>query len=184
MGRFNLGKVTAYELAEWLGLCFRRGPQCFSDFYSTLFFLRIPPFGRCPHGHSLSPRTEGEDDDDDDESDYHSPPSALPPPPQIPNRKESLSKDIPPELHGVSVKELVKALGESRANGNGVTPPGTPPGTPRAERGASGGASSRRASHRLIFEKTDGTISAIAYLDLQWIYMYEGDVNTKVTSSI
>lgn len=27
---------------------------------------------------------------------------------------------------GVSVKELVKAIGESRANGNGVTPPDTP----------------------------------------------------------
>lgn len=37
-----------------------------------------------------------------------------------------VNKDIPPELQGVSVKELVKVLGESRANGNGVTPPGTP----------------------------------------------------------
>jgi len=36
------------------------------------------------------------------------------------------NKDIPPELQGVSVKELVKVIGESRANGNGVTPPGTP----------------------------------------------------------
>ncbi|BET00252.1 RING [Nesidiocoris tenuis] len=35
-------------------------------------------------------------------------------------------KDLPPELLGVSVKELVKAIGESRANGNGATPPGTP----------------------------------------------------------
>nr|XP_022909947.1 E3 ubiquitin-protein ligase MYCBP2 isoform X2 [Onthophagus taurus] len=30
------------------------------------------------------------------------------------------------EFSGVSVKELVKAIGESRANGNGVTPPDTP----------------------------------------------------------
>ncbi len=38
----------------------------------------------------------------------------------------AVNKDIPPELMGVSVKELVKVIGESRANGNGVTPPGTP----------------------------------------------------------
>eukprot|EP00094_Tigriopus_californicus_P010528 TCALIF_10156-PA protein Name:"Similar to MYCBP2 E3 ubiquitin-protein ligase MYCBP2 (Homo sapiens)" AED:0.02 eAED:0.04 QI:14/0.77/0.5/1/0.88/0.8/10/0/4914 len=37
-----------------------------------------------------------------------------------------VNKDIPPELQGVSVKELVKVIGESRANGNGVTPPTTP----------------------------------------------------------
>ena len=37
-----------------------------------------------------------------------------------------LCRDLPPELVGVSVKDLVKAIGESRANGNGVTPPGTP----------------------------------------------------------
>lgn len=30
------------------------------------------------------------------------------------------------EFSGVSVKDLVKAIGESRANGNGVTPPDTP----------------------------------------------------------
>lgn len=41
-----------------------------------------------------------------------------------------VSKDIPPELHSVSVKELVKAIGESRANGNAATPPRTPPNTP------------------------------------------------------
>jgi E3 ubiquitin-protein ligase MYCBP2 len=39
---------------------------------------------------------------------------------------QHINKDIPPELQGVSVKELVKVIGESRANGNGVTPPGTP----------------------------------------------------------
>eukprot|EP00095_Tigriopus_kingsejongensis_P005847 maker-scaffold697_size109876-snap-gene-0.24 protein:Tk05847 transcript:maker-scaffold697_size109876-snap-gene-0.24-mRNA-1 annotation:"e3 ubiquitin-protein ligase mycbp2 isoform x1" len=51
-------------------------------------------------------------------------PSASPPL----TRKTSfpVNKDIPPELQGVSVKELVKVIGESRANGNGVTPPGTP----------------------------------------------------------
>ncbi|GAB6023050.1 hypothetical protein CHUAL_007142 [Chamberlinius hualienensis] len=37
---------------------------------------------------------------------------------------------VPPELIGVSVKELVKVLGESRVNGNEATPPHTPPGTP------------------------------------------------------
>ena len=31
--------------------------------------------------------------------------------PKVPDRKDSL-KDIPPELQGVSVKDLVKALGE------------------------------------------------------------------------
>ncbi|XP_075230357.1 E3 ubiquitin-protein ligase MYCBP2-like isoform X2 [Lycorma delicatula] len=41
-------------------------------------------------------------------------------------RKFSTAKDLPPELLGVSVKELVKAIGESRANGNGITPPDTP----------------------------------------------------------
>ena len=39
---------------------------------------------------------------------------------------QHVNKDIPPELQGVSVKELVKVIGESRANGNGVTPPDTP----------------------------------------------------------
>ncbi|GFY47108.1 hypothetical protein TNIN_284731 [Trichonephila inaurata madagascariensis] len=39
-------------------------------------------------------------------------------------------KDVPPELQRVSVKELVKAIGESRANGNAATPPRTPPNTP------------------------------------------------------
>ena len=39
---------------------------------------------------------------------------------------QHINKDIPPELQGVSVKELVKVIGESRANGNGITPPGTP----------------------------------------------------------
>lgn len=35
-------------------------------------------------------------------------------------------RDVPSELSGVSVRDLVKALGESRANGNGITPPDTP----------------------------------------------------------
>ena len=48
----------------------------------------------------------------------------------------AFNKDLPPELQGVSVKELVKVIGASRANGNGVTPPGTP-GTPRKSRSAS-----------------------------------------------
>merc|ERR1719158_2621961 len=66
--------------------------------------------------------------------------------PPVPNRKASpadaqrkampFNKDIPPELQGVSVKELVKVIGASRANGNGVTPPGTP-GTPRKSRSCS-----------------------------------------------
>ena len=47
-----------------------------------------------------------------------------------------INKDIPPELQGVSVKELVKVIGASRANGNGVTPPSTP-GTPRKSRSVS-----------------------------------------------
>ncbi|KAF5304151.1 hypothetical protein FQA39_LY01936 [Lamprigera yunnana] len=36
------------------------------------------------------------------------------------------SKELSSELSGVSVKDLVKAIGESRANGNGITPPETP----------------------------------------------------------
>ena len=58
--------------------------------------------------------------------------------PADPHRKalSAFNKDIPPELHGVSVKELVKVIGASRANGNGVTPPGTP-GTPRKSRSCS-----------------------------------------------
>ncbi|XP_037787011.1 E3 ubiquitin-protein ligase MYCBP2-like isoform X1 [Penaeus monodon] len=43
----------------------------------------------------------------------------------------SIPRDVPPELQGVSVKDLVKAIGESRANGNGATPPRTPPATPK-----------------------------------------------------
>ncbi|KAG8257789.1 hypothetical protein J6590_041863 [Homalodisca vitripennis] len=46
--------------------------------------------------------------------------------PKPPTSKVSYSRDMPPELAGVSVKDLVKAIGESRANGNGVTPPDTP----------------------------------------------------------
>ncbi|KAB0796834.1 hypothetical protein PPYR_10895 [Photinus pyralis] len=35
-------------------------------------------------------------------------------------------REVPSEFSGVSVKDLVKAIGESRANGNGITPPETP----------------------------------------------------------
>ena len=63
-----------------------------------------------------------------------------------------MNKDIPPELHGVSVKELVKVIGESRANGNGVTPPGTPGTTRRsanpASRPSSPSVASSNASSR------------------------------------
>ncbi|KAG8179148.1 hypothetical protein JTE90_015337 [Oedothorax gibbosus] len=37
---------------------------------------------------------------------------------------------IPPDLQRVSVKEFVKAISESRANGNAASPPRTPPNTP------------------------------------------------------
>ncbi|XP_047115899.1 E3 ubiquitin-protein ligase highwire-like [Schistocerca piceifrons] len=47
-------------------------------------------------------------------------------------KRGSPGRDLPPELAGVSVKDLVKAIGESRANGNGVTPPGTPRRTSRS----------------------------------------------------
>ena len=67
-------------------------------------------------------------------------------PPSAAASAASVNKDIPPELIGVSVKELVKVIGESRANGNGVTPPGTP-GTPRKSRSpASPQVSSRGSS--------------------------------------
>ena len=57
-------------------------------------------------------------------------------PAEIVRKPFPVNKDIPPELQGVSVKELVKVIGASRANGNGVTPPSTP-GTPRKSRSAS-----------------------------------------------
>ena len=53
-------------------------------------------------------------------------PSSSPPVQRKTIAPQHINKDIPPELQGVSVKELVKVIGESRANGNGVTPPGTP----------------------------------------------------------
>ncbi|XP_064481849.1 E3 ubiquitin-protein ligase MYCBP2-like [Ornithodoros turicata] len=54
---------------------------------------------------------------------------------------------IPPELRGVSVRELVRAIGESRANGNGVTPPHTPPSTPPVRRrGSSASTEMARSS--------------------------------------
>ena len=55
---------------------------------------------------------------------------------EVPKKSFPVNKDIPPELQGVSVKELVKVIGASRANGNGVTPPSTP-GTPRKSRSVS-----------------------------------------------
>ena len=55
---------------------------------------------------------------------------------EVPKMAFPINKDIPPELQGVSVKELVKVIGASRANGNGVTPPSTP-GTPRKSRSVS-----------------------------------------------
>lgn len=45
--------------------------------------------------------------------------------------RREVTHPLPAELQGVSVKELVKALGESRANGNGPTPVPSPPGTPK-----------------------------------------------------
>jgi E3 ubiquitin-protein ligase MYCBP2 len=72
-----------------------------------------------------------------------------------------VNKDIPPELMGVSVKELVKVIGESRANGNGVTPPGTP-GTPRrASRSASPQLSSRGSSPSSV-RLTSGSVMTTA----------------------
>lgn len=44
-------------------------------------------------------------------------------------RARDQSFNPPAELQGVSVGELVKRIGESRANGNGATPPATPPKT-------------------------------------------------------
>jgi len=83
--------------------------------------------------------------------------------PPVPNRKASpadaqrkampFNKDIPPELQGVSVKELVKVIGASRANGNGVTPPGTP-GTPRKSRSASPAPGAMGAVGALAFSRS------------------------------
>ena len=63
--------------------------------------------------------------------------AAAAPSPPPPTAYHHINKDIPPELQGVSVKELVKVIGESRANGNGVTPPGTPVTLRRAGAGGS-----------------------------------------------
>ncbi|XP_074650729.1 E3 ubiquitin-protein ligase MYCBP2-like [Tubulanus polymorphus] len=52
-----------------------------------------------------------------------------------PERKAATQQQVKPrhpsELRGLSVRDLIKVIGESRANGNGVTPPRTPPGTPK-----------------------------------------------------
>ncbi|XP_028966426.1 E3 ubiquitin-protein ligase MYCBP2 [Galendromus occidentalis] len=57
---------------------------------------------------------------------------------------------VPAELQGVSVKELVKAIGESRANGNGATPPATPPKTSPTPRRR---ASSPRAAAKVFSDQ-------------------------------
>ena len=75
-----------------------------------------------------------------------------------------VNRDIPPELIGVSVKELVKVIGESRANGNGVTPPGTPA-TPRrsaSSRSASPQVSSSRGSSPSSVRLTSGSLMTTA----------------------
>lgn len=56
------------------------------------------------------------------------------------------TRAVPPELRGVSVRDLVRAIGESRANGNGATPPGTPPATPPVRRRRSSANSKPAAS--------------------------------------
>ncbi|XP_050038840.1 E3 ubiquitin-protein ligase MYCBP2 [Dermacentor andersoni] len=56
------------------------------------------------------------------------------------------TRAVPPELRGVSVRDLVRAIGESRANGNGTTPPGTPPVTPPVRRRRSSASSKPAAS--------------------------------------
>lgn len=73
----------------------------------------------------------------------------------------SLSRDIPPELQGVSVKELVKAIGESRVNGNALTPPRTPPNTPPVPRRTSRSASPMAApgSPRLSSSRSSSPIA-------------------------
>ena len=76
----------------------------------------------------------------------------------------AVNRDIPPELIGVSVKELVKVIGESRANGNGITPPGTPA-TPRrsaSSRSASPQVSSSRGSSPGSVRLTSGSLMTTA----------------------
>ena len=74
-------------------------------------------------------------------------------PADSPRRSLTYNKDIPPELQGVSVKELVKVIGASRANGNGVTPPGTP-GTPRKSRSVSPAPAALGAVSALAFTRS------------------------------
>ncbi|XP_076446720.1 E3 ubiquitin-protein ligase MYCBP2-like isoform X7 [Babylonia areolata] len=71
-------------------------------------------------------------------------------------------RDLPPELQGVSVKELVKALGESRANGNGPTPQPSPPGSPKKSSRSSSpraAGSSRSASPATSSDSRRGSTS-------------------------
>ncbi|EEC16125.1 highwire, putative [Ixodes scapularis] len=63
-------------------------------------------------------------------------------------------RTLPPELRGVSVRDLVRAIGESRANGNGVTPPGTPPSTPPVRRRRSSATSPSPAANPVLHPVT------------------------------
>ncbi|CAN8006354.1 unnamed protein product, partial [Ixodes hexagonus] len=64
------------------------------------------------------------------------------------------TRSLPPELRGVSVRDLVRAIGESRANGNGVTPPGTPPNTPPVRRRQSSATSPNPAMNPVLHPVT------------------------------
>lgn len=72
-------------------------------------------------------------------------------------------RDVPPELVGVSVKELVKQMGESRVNGNGDTPPDTPPRRTSRSSSPRGALSRPRASRSAspLGEKTSHSSSPV-----------------------
>ncbi|KAL4230611.1 E3 ubiquitin-protein ligase mycbp2 [Mactra antiquata] len=97
------------------------------------------PYGNLGSGIQFSPRTA---------SPVVSTRSPAPGSPKF-SRKEMQASGLPADLHGVSVKDLVKALGESQANGNGPTPVPSPPGSPKKQ--------SRSSSPQATLEKQQGS---------------------------
>ncbi|XP_042905925.1 E3 ubiquitin-protein ligase MYCBP2 isoform X1 [Parasteatoda tepidariorum] len=75
--------------------------------------------------------------------------------------RTSVTCDIPPELQSVSVKDLVKAIGESRVNGNAATPPRTPPNTPPIPHRSSRGSSPMHTSPKIPSRRSSSPIQIV-----------------------
>ncbi|CAB0038014.1 unnamed protein product [Trichogramma brassicae] len=76
-------------------------------------------------------------------------------------KKSSPGRDFS-EFVGVSVKELVKAMGESRQNGNGATPPDTPRRTSRCSSPKNPPISSRSSSPITVPVSADKMVDSIS----------------------